>query len=322
MTQFAFGVLYKIIVPSITDGDIDLVDGEIIKDKNDNLVFSNKRATIDYNEDGQPDEDLGSVYMRIGNELFNIVRYTTDDESTNYLNTENIHMSSIDNFLILPNDAGTLKFSSNTEIPSNYDFLDNADVKTKEGIVKARAIIQETPETIILDKSAIFVRSYIDSDWTNWKLLNSDAVDARVILEDEQTHQLFNLEELYDYIDRRLTFSDRTASTDLYGLRVEVTGTYNEAPYDPNRNIYGVAASGIEYDDVDEFPRNGDPEILYISKNENMLYRYDEATESYYVVGSSIYDIGGIAGGDNGEDETGADNTDNDTGNDTGTDKP
>ena len=203
--------------------------------------------------------------MRIGNELYNIVRYTTDDESTAYLNTENIHMSSIDNFLILPNDAGTLKFSSNTEIPSNYDFLDNADVKTKEGIVRARAIIQEAPETIILDKSAIFVRSYIDGDWTNWKLLNSDAIASPIVLEDEQTHQLFNLEELYDYIDRRLTFSDHTASTDLFGLRVEVTGIYNEAPYDPNRNIYGIAASGIEYDDTDEFPQNGYFSHLYIN---------------------------------------------------------
>ena len=64
-TQFAFGVLYKIIIPSVTDGDINLVDGEIIQDKNNHLVFSNKRASIDYNEDGTPDVDLGSVYMKV-----------------------------------------------------------------------------------------------------------------------------------------------------------------------------------------------------------------------------------------------------------------
>jgi len=309
ITQFAFGVLYKLIVPSVTDGDIDLVDGEIIRDKNDNIVFSNKRATIDYDADGQPDEDLGSVYMRIGNELYNIVRYTTDEESTAYLNSDQVHMSSIDNLLILPNNANSLKFSSDTEQQSNYDFLDDADIKTKNGIVKARAIIQDSPETIILDKSAIFVRSYIDSDWTNWKLLSSDAVAPPIQLEDEVTHQIFNLEELYDYIDRKLTFSDSTASNDLFGLKVEITGTYNEAPYDPNRNVYGVEASGIEYDDVDDFPHNGDPEILYISKNENMLYRWDEATESYYIVGSNIYDIGGIAGGDNNQQNTNQQNT-------------
>ena len=33
-----------------------------------------------------------------------------------------------------------------------------------------------------------------------------------------------------------------------------------------------------------------------------MLYRWDEATESYYIVGSNIYDIASIAGGDNGAD--------------------
>ena len=144
------------------------------------------------------------------------------------------------------------------------------------------------------------VRSYIDGSWTSWKLLSSDAVNSQLVLEDAATHQLFNIDELYNYIDNRLTFADSTASTDLFGLKVEITGIYNDSPYDPNRNVYGVQASGIEYNDEDDFPNQGDPEILYIAKNENKLYRWDEASESYYVVGSDYNDIASITGGENG----------------------
>ena len=307
VTQFAFGVLYKVIVPSITDGDIDIADGEILKDKYNRYVFSNKRATVDYNGDGRIDEDLGSVYIKVGNELYNIVRYTTDEESTDLLNSEHIHISSTDdNLLILPQEEKiNVKFTTNTDtVPTadEYSFLNNADILTDNGIVKADSIIPDNPETIIVDRSAIFVRSYLNGTWTDWKLLTgyTGTETSLPILEDELTHQIFNIEDLYNYVDSKLTFADVTATTDLYGLRVEVTGLYNDAPYDIYHNVYGVSASGLEYEEFDDFPAVGNPEILYVSKSENKLYRYDELTESYYCVGADYRELEAIGGTDEG----------------------
>lgn len=302
-TQFMFGILYKIIIPSVTAGDINLTDGELIKDKTGRYVFSNKRATIDYNLDGKVDEDLGSIYIKVGNEFYNIVRYTTDAESASILSDASVHLSSLDeNLIILPTDVTNIKFSTEPVENADYSFLANADVLKEDSdiIIKANAILPDQPETVILDRSAIFVRSYLNGRWTLWKLLTSSFVTTQPILEDEVTHQLFNIDDLYTYIDSKLTFSDSTATTDLFGLKVEITGVYNDALYDPNRNVYGVQASGLEYDDSDDFPYEGNPEILYIAKNENKLYRWDELTQKYYCVGSDYSELEAIGGVDDG----------------------
>ena len=74
-------------------------------------------------------------------------------------------------------------------------------------------------------------------------------------------------------------------------MQVEITGTYNNAPYSDDANVWEVEPYGIEYDGLGDFPDEGDPSKLYVAKLENKIYRYDIDSGEYQCVGSDYNEI-------------------------------
>lgn len=260
-TQLAFGVSYKIISVAEDDGDTTIVDGEVLEDVHGNAVYTNKRLAADFDDDGTIDTKLDSLYVDVNKEKFNILRLVTNGKV-------------------------------------NYDHVSANDYDDET--IQANEIVEDTPDIVITNRSAIFVRSYINGSWTPWITFGnasstvtpeSTGDPTQVISTVDSDKIAANFEKLYAYIDSRITFLSSIPGVELYGLQVEVTGSYNEAPYDPSYNVYGVQASGIEYNGLGDFPETGDPQKLYIAKDENRLYRWDEISSSYRCCGSDYNEI-------------------------------
>lgn len=247
-TQLAFGTTYQIITPSMIEGDNPIVDDEIIRDRNGNIVYTHKRFAADITNDNIPDTNAGEWYVMANNgEKYESARIITNDD-----------------------------------IPEGVHPLEDSE----------REIIEDPVTINILNRSAIFSRSYFKGTWTEWTTWSGSSSSSS----DESTSSgSINTEKIYSYIDSRLHFESYAAGISAYGMKCEITGTYNEAPYDPDADIYAVAAQGIEYDTIDQFPIVGDPQKLYIVKSENRIYRYDEQ-DGYHCVGSDYNEITHIIG--------------------------
>lgn len=247
ITQLAFGTTYTIITPSSIEGDEPIVENEIIRDRNGNIVYTNNRVSADYTGDGISDIDLGDFYILAENgEMYDTTRMVTND--------------------VISDEVHPL------EEPSDD-------------------IVEDVPIVNITNRSAIFTRSYFQGTWTTWVIWNGGTTGS------PSGDSNINTERIYSYIDGRIRFESFVPGTSSYGVKYEITGTYNTAPYDPDADVYEVNASGIEYEAFDDFPPVGDPQKLYIVKSENRLYRFDEVTGNYFCCGSDYNEITHIFAG-------------------------
>ena len=250
ITQLAFGTTYKIITPSAIDGDEQIVDDEIIRDRNNNIIYTAQRVAADINEDNVPDTDLGDFFINVGNNTYETVRFVTNDKIE-----DGVH-------------------------PLDSDENEDDNIVEDEDVIK------------ITNRSAIFSRSFFEGTWTQWTIWTGGYIEGTESSgESSSTETYIDTDKIYSYIDGRIHFDSKLEGVYAYGMKVEITGTYNEAPYTPDSNVYGVSASGIEYDSVNDFPDVGNPQILYIVKSENRLYRYSETDGLYYCVGSDYNEI-------------------------------
>ena len=402
-TQMAFGISYRMVEVSSTEGDVDIVQNEIVQDKNGNIVYTHRRAGVDEDDDGTP--DYNDMIMTVGADSFNVLRIVTDDslpldvtisenlgketslnDLKKYINKkvadiskdEIVHSngdSSLSNIgeigkMVFTDDNGnvyslddmstnhttadvsikddviTAKIHKNdgfeneivvnandfsnddnedetinkTESQELLDTLDNnystiyldkdkttnylttlgeAEAKQVEDndadrlVVRPKAIVDEDAELVILNRSAVYVRSYVNGAWTSWVILgqsntaspsNSSSTSTDDD-DDEGTNVSVNFEKIYSYIDTKLSFESLLQGTDLYGMQVEISGSYNFAPYDEDSNVFETSASGIEYDRVTDLPPEGNPEKLYIVKSENSIYRYDDELGKFVCCG-------------------------------------
>ena len=264
ITQLAFGTTYKIVTPSAEEGDDPIVDDEIIRDRNNNIVYTARRVAADINNDGTPDTDQGDLYVSAGGESYETMRFVTNDN--------------------IPLDVHPLSMSEDTEVQALDDEDDN--------------IVEDVDSIVITNRSAIFSRSYFNGTWSYWTIWTGGLnADTSTSTESGGTSNI-DVDRIYSYIDGRINFESFVSDISAYGMKVEIIGTYNEAPYDPDADVYGVAASGIEYEGFGDFPSTGDPQKLYIAKSENKLYRYDEQSGDYFVVGSDYNEIFKILSGD------------------------
>lgn len=275
-TQLAFGVAYQVVSPHTTDGDNTIVDDEVIEDIHGNAVYTNRRTTVDFDDDGLPDTPVDSVYADVNGEKFNILRLVTNGQVSHEV-TGNEAGDDI------PNDELLGDGSNNNSNDNNNGNNNNDDVQAND-------IVEDTPTLVVTNRSAVYMRSYVNGSWTAWTTFNASSSSSSSSTT-PGTSDPINAEKIYSYIDKKLTFLSTKPGTEMYGLLVEVTGSYNEAPYDPTYNVYGVQASGIEYNGLGDFPETGDPQKLYIAKSENRLYRWDEESASYFCVGSNYDEI-------------------------------
>lgn len=284
-TQLAFGVAYKIVSPHEEEGDTTIVDGEVMEDIHGNAVYTNKRAAVDFNNDGVIDTPLDSVYVDVNNEKYNILRVVTNGT---VVHSNNENENDTNENTNIDNDNAAIEKNKTTEL------------STTEPSVQAKAIIDDSNDVVVTNRSAIYMRSYVNGSWTSWNTFGSVAAQTNpggetspsTPISDivESGELAANFEKLYTYVDNKLTFLSSMPGVELYGLQVELTGSYNESPYDPSYNVYGVAAQGIEYDGIGDFPETGDPQKLYIAKDENRLYRWDEES-GWHCVGSDYNEI-------------------------------
>ena len=265
ITQLAFGTTYKIITPSAIEGDEAIVEDEIIKDRNNNIVYTAQRTAADINGDNVPDTDLGDISIQVGNDTYETIRFVTND-----VIEDGVH-------------------------PLEEDENDN--------IIEDEDVIQ------ITNRSAIFSRSFFEGTWSQWTIWTGGYQEGTVPIDTSTSYPEISSDKIYNYIDNKISFDSKVDSVYLYGMKVEVTGTYNYAPYNIDSNVYEVNSSGIEYDSTDDFPPVGDPQKLYIVKSENRLYRWDELSQEFYCVGSNYDEIthilsGGLPIEDNNDDAT------------------
>ena len=305
VTQMAFGVSYIIKLPSSTEGDESIVENEVIRDKNGNIVYTQNRVAADFDDDGVPDTGPSSLIFKVGEDAYNIVRLVTDDDiEYDVVGAENVEIPA--GSMIVENQDGQNFILNNKELTAvDSSTVDNIitkditkDLSSKDLLITASDIIEDEPQIIITNRSAISTRSYTNGAWTAWTSLSAGA--ASTIVDQDATVEIgdtVNWQRLYAYVDTKLAFSSLIPNVTLYGLQVEVTGTYNNAPYDPDANAYGVEASGIEYDSIGDLPDEGDPEKLYIVKSENRLYRWDENSGKYWCCGSDYNEIAHLLGG-------------------------
>lgn len=279
-TQLAFGVAYQVVSPHTTDGDNTIVDDEVIEDVHGNAVYTNRRTTVDFDGDGKPDTPVNSVYADVNGEKFNILRLVTNGKVSHEV-TGNEADDDIPNDELL---SGSNNDNNNSSDDNNSDDNNSDDVQAND-------IVEDTPTLVVTNRSAVYMRSYVNGSWTAWTTFNASSSSSSSSSSTPGTSDPINTEKIYSYIDKKLTFLSTKPGTEMYGLLVEVTGVYNEAPYDPTYNVYGVQASGIEYNGLGDFPETGDPQKLYIAKSENRLYRWDEASASYFCVGSNYDEI-------------------------------
>lgn len=359
--QMAFGVAYRVSEPSTTHGDEVIIDGEVIKDRYGNLVFTQRRLAADVDSDGTIDTD--NVIIDTNDEQFNVLRVVTnqaynddihissaDDSAQDDIHVNNIDEEEVKQQLIKEHEQkqnGENTPSSDTTIDNNIKqltgtinindqmiqkndnnvtplgdiIIDSLPEEEKEEIIATREIIDDSPEIIITNRSAIYVRAYINSSWTPWTTFGGSTSTTG---ESSSTGSVtltepVNFEKIYSYIDGRLSFTSARPEIGPYGLQVEITGTYNEAPYDPSYNVYGVAASGIEYSTVGDFPEIGDPQKLYIVTSENRLYRWSDVDGRYWCIGTNYNEITHIISDLSAYDEEDENNNENsENGNDSG----
>ena len=77
-----------------------------------------------------------------------------------------------------------------------------------------------------------------------------------------------------------------------------VSGTINSNGYvegsvEKAENIY---VKETEFNNRYEFPSIGKPNIIYVAKDENKTYRFDEESLTYYCIGSDYNEIEVIQG--------------------------
>lgn len=258
-TQLAFGTTYKVFTPSAIEGDEPIVEDEIIRDRNGNIVYTNKRFAADITNDNIPDTDPGDFYVMADNgEKYDSARIVTND-----VIADGIHPLE---------DTSSDNSSNNSE----------------------NDIVEDVPNITILNRSAIFTRSYFHGTWTSWVTWtgSSSSGDSSA-----SSGNNIDTDKIYSYIDNRIHFESYVSGISSYGMKCEITGTYNTAPYDPNADVYEVEPLGIEYDAFDDLPPIGDPQKLYVVKSENKIYRYDEATHMFYCVGSDYNELTHIISG-------------------------
>lgn len=288
VAQMAFGISYRIVTPSSTDGDEDIVDGEVIKDKNGNIVYTNRRITTDIDSDGTIDTEPNTMLINVGGESYNILRFVTDDEEYNVSGLEHTAANE-------PINTDKLNDINNNEITKNNKTNENKDeIDSGVNEIRANALVEDTEEVVIINRSAIYTRSYIAGAWTAWTALNGVFTQSG---EPADMEAYVDYERIYSYIDSKLTFNSLASGIVPYGFHVEVTGIYNDLPYDPDTDVFSIEPYGIEYDNIDDFPAVGDPSRLYVIKSENKIYRYDQETGTYMVVGSDWREIINIVSG-------------------------
>ena len=284
VTQMIYGYTYEIHYPDpppvpvdptaedpLLDGD-ELIDEGVIKN-GDNIIYTNKRMVMDLNSDGTIDTDPNTtVIMDNNGKSYSTLRIVTNDGQPLV-----VHSSEDDSDEKIRIDLNNLFVKVNNIV---YPLSVLADEIPSEGD-------DNVPQIIITNRNAAYVRSFVDGTWTQWtSQTGSGSGDI-----DE--------EKIYSYIDSRLRFQTSDASMQLSGVMFEMTGVYQEH----EENVYPVNASGIEYDSILLFPIHGDSSKLYIAKNENAIYRYDDVEKKYYCVGRDYEELGLIQSGSSTQNE-------------------
>ena len=311
VTQIAFGTTYKVVTPATEEGDEPIVENEIIRDRNGNIVYTDRRVAADLNNDNIPDTDQGDIYVSAGGNNYDTMRFVTNDQID-----ESVHPSSIFSINTSGNDLSV--DVNNDNIPDftadNIIFnVESSNYHSEDVLVKARSDgnsevnddIVEDPDTIVVtNRSAIFSRSFYAGTWTTWTIWTGGYAEGTASASTggggtttSSDGSYIDTDLIYSYVDKRISFNSYVSGIASYGMQVEITGTYNSAPYDPHVNVYSVNALEIEYDTADEFPEIGDPKKLYVAKSENRLYRFDEGTGSYYCCGSDYNEITDLVSG-------------------------
>lgn len=72
--------------------------------------------------------------------------------------------------------------------------------------------------------------------------------------------------------------------------------------------INSMATGIYEHESTDEFPETGVVNRLYIDKASNSIYCWNDSIADYYLVGTNIYNLTAISGGDSSIEETGDEN--------------
>ena len=324
-TQMAFGISYRMVEVSSTEGDVDIVQNEIVQDKNGNIVYTHRRAGVDEDDDGTPDYD--DMIMTVGADSYNVLRIVTDDslpldvtisenlgketplsDLKKYINKkvadiskdEIVHSngdSSLSNIgeigkMVFTDDNGnvyslddmstsnttadvsikddviTAKIHKNNDQIENNDFGDEIVVNANDFssddssendeskelldklddnyntiylnkdkttnylttlgeaenkkfeetenddrlVVRPKAIVEDEAELVILNRSAVYVRSYVNGSWTSWVILGqstSSAPSSTSTSTDDDEGEVttsVNFEKIYSYIDTKLSF--------------------------------------------------------------------------------------------------------------------
>ena len=280
VTQMIYGYIYEIHYPDpqpvpvdptvedpLLDGD-ELIDEGVIKN-GDNVIYTNKRMVMDVDGDGIIDTDPNTtVIMDSNGNSYQTLRIVTNDGQPLI-----VHSSEDGGDEKIRIDLNNLFVKIDNIV---YPLSVTADTISGEGD-------DSVPQIIVTNRNAAYVRSFVDGTWTQWASQTGSSGSGSDIDE----------EKIYSYIDSRLRFKTSDISMQLSGVMFEMTGTYQEQ----EENVYPVNASGIEYDSIILFPINGDSSKLYIAKNENAIYRYDDVEKKYYCVGRDYEELGLINSG-------------------------
>ena len=271
----------------------------------DNDKYDAIKFVLDSSPLVKPNSVHGNDINDIDDELkFTIKQIRVLDELDNAYNKNAQKIDSIIAYLVkgLENEKHTLIIKNNLTKYKNIfkDTIIKVHAnENNESIIHANAnennelitntdnFIIDEPEITVINRSAIYIRTYTCGSWSNWTSLNLSVNETNQIINTPAVYNAnediyTNFEQLYQYIDSKLALQSNIANVDLSGMQVEVIGYYNEAPYTPNYDVYSVQASGIEYDSSNDFPKTGDPQQLYIAATESRIYRWDEATKTYF----------------------------------------
>lgn len=205
---------------------------------------------------------------------------------------------------ILPNNAGNVEELQLQENLYNdwleYHYPIQSRFTSFDGDIELWLSIINTDKNIIIKSNSTFVSIHKNKEITDYFTQEQydqlDRIEQTVsnlandnTLQDEQIIQLGEqLSNIQSVLVDGISYDESTGI-----IRLLSGGETVGEPIEINSN------SGIyEYDTYDNFPATGKINCLYIDKLNNCIYCWNNVDNNYYLVGTNIYNLTAISGGD------------------------